>query len=395
MDIEDIEDLILSPNGHLENERLQFDHVISRVKKLNDFNSNKRVVNKKEYRQNLAKIKELNNDNLKAESNNNLIEELDDELINDQQSNNDSINYRPGQAIIFVKTWGCTHNDSDAQYMAGQLQSYGFTITNDEQEANLWLLNSCTVKNPAEQLFRNYVENGLKSGKKIVVSGCVSQAAPNSKYLTNISIVGVQQIDRVIEVVEETLQGRTVRLLGVRKKENGLNKKKLVSLNLPKIRKNKLIEIIAINVGCLNQCTYCKTKHARGDLSSYTMKEITDRARQSIKEGVKEIWLTSEDTGTYGKDLELENNIQPNLPNLLRSVLNVLPLDCRLRLGMSNPPYIKEHVIEISNIMKKDERFYKFLHIPVQSGSNEVLEDMKREYAIEDFQYIVDVMRER
>lgn len=180
--------------------------------------------------------------------------------------------------------------------MAGQLKAYGYTITNDENEAQLWLLNSCTVKGPAEQLFRNYVENGLKNGKKIVVSGCVSQAAPNSKYLADISKVGVQQIDRVVEVVEETLQGRIVQLLGVKLKENGKNKhkKRLVSLNLPKIRKNELIEIIAINVGCLNECTYCKTKHARGELASYTMKEITDRAVQSIKEGVVEIWLTSE-----------------------------------------------------------------------------------------------------
>lgn len=95
--------------------------------------------------------------------------------------------------------------------MAGQLQAYGYTITNSEKDAQLWLLNSCTVKSPAEQHFRNYVENGLKIGKKIVVGGCVAQGAPNSKYLEGISIVGVQQIDRIVEVVEETLQGRIVR----------------------------------------------------------------------------------------------------------------------------------------------------------------------------------------
>ena len=95
-----------------------------------------------------------------------------------------------------------------------------------------------------------------------------------------------------------------------------------------------MIEIISINVGCLNQCTYCKTKHARGELASYSIKEITDRAIQSIKEGVKEIWITSEDTGAYGRDLEPDSNgIQPNIANLLSNVLNVLPSDCRLRLG--------------------------------------------------------------
>lgn len=66
---------------------------------------------------------------------------------------------------------------------------------------------------------------------------------------------------------------------------------------LPKVRKNPLIEIIPINTGCLNQCTYCKTKHARGELGSYPPEEIIERARQSFTEGVVEIWLTSEDTG--------------------------------------------------------------------------------------------------
>ena len=74
-------------------------------------------------------------------------------------------------------------------------------------------------------------------------------------------------------------------------------------LAMPKIRKNSLIEIIPINTGCLNQCTYCKTKHARGELNSYPSAEIVARVQQVIAEGVVEIWLTSEDTGTYGRDI--------------------------------------------------------------------------------------------
>lgn len=103
----------------------------------------------------------------------------------------------------------------------------------------------------------------------------------------------------MVEVVEETLKGNTVKLLGTRK-ENG---KKIggASLLLPKVRRNPLIEIIAINTGCLNLCTYCKTKHARGDLGSYPPEEIVARARQAFEEGVVEIWLTSEDTGKLQK----------------------------------------------------------------------------------------------
>lgn len=137
--------------------------------------------------------------------------------------------------------------------------------------------------------------------------------------------------------------GHSVRLLGTKK---DAEKKKTggASLLLPKIRKNPLIEIIPINTGCLNQCTYCKTKHARGELGSYPPEEIVARAIQSFQEGVCEIWLTSEDTGAYGRD------IGSSLPELLRQLVQVIPDGCMLRLGMTNPPYILEH-LEVNLIL--------------------------------------------
>ena len=81
----------------------------------------------------------------------------------------------------------------------------------------MWLLNSCTVKNPAEDHFRNFVNAGLEGDKKVVVSGCVPQGRPDAPYLRGLSVIGVQQIDRVVEVVEETLKGNSVRLFGQKK----------------------------------------------------------------------------------------------------------------------------------------------------------------------------------
>ena len=109
----------------------------------------------------------------------------------------------------------------------------------------------------------------------------VQQGESRSKSkTTTMSVVGVQQIDRVVEVVEQTLKGNTVRLMNDKKvagkKEGG------ASLSLPKIRRNPLVEIIPINTGCLNQCTYCKTKHARGDLGSYPVDTIVDRVNEVI-----------------------------------------------------------------------------------------------------------------
>ena len=89
---------------------------------------------------------------------------------------------------------------------------------------------------------------------------------------------------------------------------------------------------------CLNECTYCKTKHARGQLGSYYPDEIVERVKQSFGEGVVEIWLTSEDTGAYGKD------IGTNIVQLLWRIVEHIPDGCMLRIGMTNPPYIQEHL---------------------------------------------------
>ncbi|CAG2063217.1 unnamed protein product, partial [Timema podura] len=178
----------------------------------------------------------------------------------------------------------------------------------------------------------------------------------------------------------------TVRLFG--QKKDGRRKAGGASLLLPKVRKNPLIEIIPINTGCLNQCTYCKTKHARGELGSYPPDQIVQRARQSFEEGVCELWLTSEDTGTYGRD------IGTNLPELLWQLVEVIPDGCMMRVGMTNPPYILEHLEEMAHILSHP-RVFSFLHVPVQSGSDAVLTDMKREYNCSDFQRVVDFLTDR
>lgn len=292
----------------------------------------------------------------------------------------------PGIQKIWIRTWGCSHNNSDGEYMAGQLAAYGYQITENASDADLWLLNSCTVKNPAEDHFRNSIKKAQEENKKVVLAGCVPQAQPRQDYLKGLSVIGVQQIDRVVEVVEETIKGHSVRLLG-QKKDNG---KRLggARLDLPKIRKNPLIEILSINTGCLNACTYCKTKHARGNLASYPIDELVERAKQSFQEGVCELWLTSEDTGAYGRD------IGTDLPTLLWKLVEVIPEGAMLRLGMTNPPYILEHLEEMAKILTHP-RVYSFLHIPVQSASDSVLMDMKREYCVADFKRVVDFLKEK
>lgn len=215
---------------------------------------------------------------------------------------------------------------------------------------------------------------------KIIVCGCVPQAEKDMEIFENVSLVGVNNIDKIVDVVENVINGYNVQYLKT--------SKKMTSLNLPKIRKNKYIEIININNGCLGNCTYCKTKFARGDLSSYNIRDITDRITYVCnEENIKEIWLTSEDTGAYGID------INTDIVNLLKNILkSVEHTNVMIRLGMTNPPYILKHIKDICTLLKH-KNMYEFIHIPVQSGSNNVLKNMNREYTIEDFIFLVENLR--
>ena len=112
------------------------------------------------------------------------------------------------------------------------------------------------------------------------------------------------------------------------------------------------------------------------------------RVRSVVEEGVVEIWLTSEDTGTYGRD------IGTSLPELLWQVVRELPEGVMMRVGMTNPPYILEHLDEMAKILNHP-CVYSFLHIPVQAGSDKVLNTMKREYTVEEFSRVVNLLRDR
>ena len=320
----------------------------------------------------IIKKKVDKNKNSNTENKNN----IEDEIIENPE--NEGQNYFhsniPGIQKVHIKTYGCSHNASDSEYMMGLLYEYGYDIVDNVKNSDICIINSCTVKSPSQAAFINYVTKSKEYNKPVIVAGCVPQAERNLKGLENCSIVGVNQIDRIVEVVEETLKGNIVKLLA---------KKELPSLDLPKIRRNSMIEIVPINQGCLGSCTYCKTKQARGKLVSYLPEAIIKACKKAWNNGAKEIWITSEDTGVYGRD------IGTNLPNLMIKILKDIPPDVMIRIGMSNPPYIMEHVEKMCKILTHPN-VYSFIHIPVQSGSNHVLDKMLREYKIEEFEYLCD-----
>lgn len=265
----------------------------------------------------------------------------------------------------------------------GLLESYGYEVLRDvkdseaKENSDIWVLNSCTVKDPSQAAFMHLVKEAKERNIPVVVAGCVSQADRNLTGLEDVSVIGITQIDRIVEAVEQTVLGNTLKLL---------TKKELPVLDLPKIRKNPLVEIIPLSTGCLGACTYCKTKQARGKLGSYRKDAIVNRVKQVIEEGVAEIWLSSEDTGAYGLD------INSNIIELLEEIIAVLPPQgVMLRIGMTNPPYILKHIKDIARIMDHP-CVYAFLHVPVQAGSNSVLSAMNREYTVEEYRIVADTL---
>jgi MiaB-like tRNA modifying enzyme len=149
---------------------------------------------------------------------------------------------------------------------------------------------------------------------------------------------------------------------------------------------NPVIGIIPISYGCLGSCAYCCVVFARGRLRSYTIGEIFERVKTDLATGVREFWLTSQDTACYGMD------IGTNLPDLIKAVCNVEG-DFKVRVGMMTPNMALKI---LKNLVKafENEKVFKFLHLPVQSGDDQILKRMRRFYTVADFKRIMNAFRE-
>ena len=157
-------------------------------------------------------------------------------------------------------------------------------------------------------------------------------------------------------------------------------------VNLPRIRFNDAVSIIQISSGCLSDCSFCQTKLAKGHLRSYRLGDILRQMEYDVADGCKEIWLTSTDNGCYGLD------INTNLADLLDAGCKI-PGEFKVRVGMMNPMYLPRFMDKLLVILSKSDKLFKFLHIPVQSGSERILRKMKRGHSSDVFCQIVDAFR--
>src|SRR3989344_6310275 len=281
---------------------------------------------------------------------------------------------------VNVITQGCSSNLRESELMMGLLDNSGYDIVNDENESDVNIVNICTVKGDHTALREVRRLKKLNPNKKLVVSGCITESiAPKIKDIDeNISLVNTHNLGRISTVVENSLNGTVLELL---------DKKYEVKANLPSVRKNPVVGIAPILNGCNYFCTFCSTKLVKGKLFSYPMDAIRQDVKGHLKAGCKEIWITSNDTGAY----MVEQGGEQRLVELLGQILSI-PIDFKLRLGMMNPSNTITILDNLINIYKHPKMF-KFLHIPAQSGNNEILRLMNRRYTAEDFIKIVEIFR--
>ena len=281
-------------------------------------------------------------------------------------------------AKIFVEAYGCSASFADSEMISGLIVNGGHTLATDSSESDLNLIVTCSVKDTTANKMMHRIKS-LKT-KPLIVAGCLPKAEQSNveKFTENASLLGPNSLGKTLDVINSTLIG---------KKQIALEDSDLSKVGLPKVRLNSAVGIVEIASGCMSECTFCQTKLAKGDLSSYRLGDIVRQVQTEIKEGCKEVWLTSTDNGCYGFD------IGTDLPTLVNAVSEI-PEDFMIRVGMMNPMYmsrIKQELIESYD----NEKVFKFLHIPVQSGSNKVLNDMKRGHTSETFREIVKKTKDR
>lgn len=265
----------------------------------------------------------------------------------------------------YVESYGCTMNHGEGRGLAEDMASLGFEPATSADEADVVVLNTCTVVETTEKHMLSRISKLKSQGKEVVVTGCMAKAQPNR--------IVIRLPDSPMIPPQE--YGNFRRRMAERYGIQGC----ATSVDLGSDA------ILPIAQGCLGNCSYCITKLARGNLSSYAEDDLLRRFDAFLSRGAKEILVTAQDTSAYGRDTGT------SLPALLRPMLQ-REGEFRLRIGMSDPENVVRIREELTPLMD-DERLYRFMHIPVQSGSNAVLRAMRRRYTEETFLELVDDLR--
>ena len=279
---------------------------------------------------------------------------------------------------IYSEVYGCAANVADHEIALGILKRRGHEIVSDPREADKLIIFTCVVKKPTSDRMLWRIAKLAEYGKPLIVAGCMVPGEPDKirRIAPRAVLLHPRSVTKIVEAVE--LGKSSVRELPEE-----------VKLGYPRLRRNRFVAIIPISEGCAwRLCSFCIVARTRGSFKSYPINLIEKEVEESLRDGVREVWLTSQDTASYG----IESG-RSRLPELLKRV-SKLDRYFLIRVGMMNPLYaysIRKDLAEAYGSPK----VFKFLHLPVQSGSDKVLRDMRRGYPVSTFKKIVHEMRSR
>lgn len=286
-----------------------------------------------------------------------------------------------GRCRVFVESFGCSSNVVDGEFMAGCLLEAGFEVVDAAERADVLIYNTCAVKTPTENRVIEILKKAaVKKDRRLVVTGCLP-LINFERVKTEVELDGVLGPNcscHIVEAVERVMSDEQVLWLSEKVEPKPF-------LNLPRRTVNPVVSIVPVAQGCLGSCSYCCVVFARGRLRSCSVDEVVARVERDLDSGAKEVWLTGQDMACFGRDIGL------NLVDLLEEVCEIEG-DFWVRVGMMTPNLTLDMLPELVEIFQ-NEHVFKFVHLPVQSGDNEVLKRMNRWYSVEDFRRIVEAFR--
>ena len=299
----------------------------------------------------------------------------------------------------FIRTFGCQMNQHDSERVSGLLDSYGCLMALDPEHADIVVFMTCCVREAADT--RLYGQcNSCKSlppspsGKRVVaVGGCIAQR-DGEGLLTNVDnvnvIFGTHSIAHVAELIAEAfLDGKR----HIRTNEH----EDTDAMSMPWHRETQYHAWVPIMTGCNNFCTYCIVPYVRGREQSRKKEEILAEVEALAKQGISEVMLLGQNVNSYGniyeykdgKIVEVDEKDRVTFPQLLTEVCKIDGIK-RVRFMTSHPKDLSDELIEV---MAEEPKICKHLHLPVQSGSTNILTRMNRRYTKEQYLALVDRIR--
>ncbi|ACK68576.1 RNA modification enzyme, MiaB family [Gloeothece citriformis PCC 7424] len=291
-----------------------------------------------------------------------------------------------------ITTFGCQMNKADSERMAGILEDIGYQWSDDPNEADLVLYNTCTIRDNAEQKVYSYLGRQAKRKHEkpdltLIVAGCVAQQE-GEKLLRRVPeldlVMGPQHANRLQDLLQEVLAGNQVVATEPIHIVEDITKPR---------RESTVTAWVNVIYGCNERCTYCVVPNVRGVEQSRTPQAIRAEMVELGQQGYKEITLLGQNIDAYGRDLPgvtESGRHQHTLTDLLYYVNDVPGIE-RIRFATSHPRYFTERlIVACKELPKVCEHF----HIPFQSGDNDLLKAMKRGYTHERYRQIIDKIRE-